>query len=69
MPNADGDTTYTIYWEKKFLDDLGTGRWSKCRSSRATLLHKYIESIVLRSKPWVRQAFDYANLLLKMEER
>ena len=63
---------WTAYYEKIFLDGLGTGKWTTALvSSRKELLKNYIKSLSLRKK-WggmdKAEVLAYAQKLLKEEE-
>lgn len=58
------------YWglkqEVEYLDELGTGKWSNVTMSRENLLRSYLATVIHRTEPWVKKAYEAAaNMLIR----
>ena len=60
---------WSIHDEKRFLDHLGTGKWSTVRKSRVELLQNYVAITGQRKEPWTKLALTHAKKLLAAEMR
>ena len=64
------DRKWSLQDEMVYLDHLGCRFWSRnTRLDRVEMLEIYSKTIWLRSEPWVKNAYAYAQKLLREETR